>query len=124
MAELACSPKKRYIQAKRGKKMAFPEKDMVETVCATTLPHRLALEKDNVKKGLGRLVLALIKLLHELLERQAIRRMEGGSLSEAEIEKLGLTLMKQGEEISRLREEFGLTEDEINMDLGPLGKLL
>lgn len=85
---------------------------------------RISLDKDNVKNGLGQLVLTLIKLLHELLERQAIRRMEAGSLTDTEIENLGLTLMKQAQEIERLRKEFNLEEKDLNLDLGPLGKLL
>lgn len=85
---------------------------------------KISLDKDNVKNGLGQLVLTLIKLLHELLERQAIRRMEAGSLTDAEIENLGLTLMKQAQEIERLRKEFNLEEKDLNLDLGPLGKLL
>jgi hypothetical protein len=88
------------------------------------LAGRLALDGDQVKNGLGQLVLTLVKLLHELLERQAIRRMESGSLSESEIERLGLALMKQAEEIERLREAFGLEEKDLNIDLGPLGSLL
>ena len=85
---------------------------------------KISLDKDSVKNGLGQLVLTLIKLLHELLERQAIRRMEAGSLTDAEIENLGLTLMKQAQEIERLRKEFNLEEKDLNLDLGPLGKLL
>lgn len=85
---------------------------------------RLNLDENNTKNGLGQLVLTLVKLLHELLERQAIRRIEAGSLSEAQIERLGLTLMKQAQEIERLRREFGLEEEDLNLDLGPLGKLL
>ena len=88
------------------------------------LSQRLNLEADNLRNGLGQLVLTLVKLLHELLEKQAIVRMESGSLREAEVEQLGLTLMRQAEEISRLRETFGLTEEDLNLDLGPLGKLL
>jgi hypothetical protein len=65
-----------------------------------------------------------VKLLHELLERQAIRRIDAGSLSEDQIERLGLTLMRQAEEIERLRKEFGLEEEDLNLDLGPWGKLL
>jgi len=84
---------------------------------------RLDLDADKVKNGLGQLVLTLVKLLHELLERQAIRRIDSGSLSDAQSERLGLTLMKQAEEIDRLRQEFGLDEDDLNLDLGPLGKL-
>jgi len=85
---------------------------------------RLNLDANNTKNGLGQLVLTLVKLLHELLERQAIRRIEAGSLTDQEIERLGWTLMRQAQEIERLRKEFGLEEDDLNLDLGPLGKLL
>lgn len=84
---------------------------------------RLNLQPENVKNGLGQLVLTLVKLLHELLEKQAVRRIEAGSLSDGEIERLGLTLMRQAEEIDRLRKEFGLDEGDLNLDLGPLGKV-
>ena len=84
----------------------------------------LNLESDDLKNGLGRLVLTLVKLLHELLERQALRRMDAGSLHDDEIERLGLAFMKQAEEIDRLRKEFGLEVEDLNLDLGPLGRLL
>ena len=77
-----------------------------------------------MKNGLGQLVLTVVKLLHELLERQALRRIDAGSLSEEQIERLGFTLMRQAEEIDRLRKEFKLEEEDLNLDLGPLGKLL
>jgi hypothetical protein len=86
--------------------------------------RRLNLDQDKVKNGLGQLVLTLVKLLHELLERQGIRRMEAGTLSEDEIDRLGVTLMQQAQEIERLRLEFGLEEEDLNLDLGPLGRLL
>jgi len=86
--------------------------------------RRLNLDQDKVKNGLGQLVLTLIKLLHELLERQAIRRIDAESLTDEEIERLGVTLMKQAEEIERLRKEFSLEEEDLNLDLGPLGRLL
>jgi hypothetical protein len=85
---------------------------------------RINLDQDNIKNSLGQLVLTLVKLLHELLERQGIRRIEAGSLTDDQIERLGLTLMKQAQEIDRLRQEFGLEEDDLNIDLGPLGQLL
>ena len=84
---------------------------------------RINIDQNDVKNGLGQLVLTLIKLLHELIERQAIRRIEAGSLSDDEIERLGVTLMKQTQEIDRLRKQFGLEEEDLNIDLGPLGKL-
>ena len=84
---------------------------------------RLDLDPERLKNGLGQLVLTLIKLLHEVLERQALRRIEAGSLTAEQIERLGLTLMGQAEEIDRLRREFNLEEDDLNLDLGPLGRL-
>lgn len=96
----------------------------IVTTAPSSLPGHINLAANDVKNGLGRLVLTLIKLLHNILERQAIRRMDGGSLSEAQIERLGMTLMKQAQEIDRLRQEFGLEENDLNIDLGPLGKLL
>ena len=90
---------------------------------ATPGRARLDLDPERLKNGLGQLVLTLVKLLHELLERQALRRIEAGSLSEEQIERLGLTLMGQAEEIDRLRREFNLEDDDLNLDLGPLGRL-
>ena len=69
-------------------------------------------------------MLTVVKLLHELLEKQAIRRIEGGGLTDEEIERLGFTLMRQSEEIKRISCEFGLEEEDLNLDLGPLGKIL
>ena len=85
---------------------------------------KLDIDGERVRNGLAQLVLTLVKLLHELLERQAIRRMDSGSLSEGEVEQLGLTLMQQAEELDRLRDVFDLKEDDLNMNLGPLGRLL
>ena len=84
---------------------------------------RLDLDPDRLKNGLGQLVLTVVKLLHELLERQALRRIDAGSLTAEQIEKLGLTLMRQAEEIERLRSEFGLEAQDLDLDLGPLGRL-
>lgn len=85
-------------------------------------PH-VAIDGDKVRNGLAQLVLTLVKLLHELLERQAIRRMDSGTLTDEEIEKLGQTLMRQAEELERLREVFDLKDEDLNLDLGPLGRL-
>jgi len=86
--------------------------------------RRINLDESNLKKGIGRLVLTLVELLRELLERQAIRRMEGGSLSDEKIEKLGNAFMLLAEQVQRLKVEFEITDEELNLDLGPLGKLL
>ena len=85
---------------------------------------RLNLDAEKKKNGLAQLVLTVVKLLHELLEKQAICRIDGGGLTDEEIERLGFTLMRQSEEIARIAREFGLESDDLNLDLGPLGKLL
>jgi len=86
--------------------------------------RRLNLDPEKVKNGLAELVLTVVKLLHELVEKQAIRRIDGGGLTDEERERLGYTLMRQSEEIARIAREFGLEDDDLNLDLGPLGKLL
>ena len=85
---------------------------------------RITLDPENVRNGLGKLVLTVVELVRELLERQAIRRMEGGSLTEVEVERLGTTFLRLAEEMQRLKTIFGLQNEDLNIDLGPLGKLL
>ena len=84
--------------------------------------NKLNLEPEKVEQSLAKLALCLIELLRQLMERQAIRRMEGGSLSPDEIERLGTTLMKLEKRMEELKEHFGI--DDLNLDLGPLGKLI
>lgn len=91
---------------------------------ASQTAARINVDVDKAKNGLGQLVLAVVNLLHELLEKQAIRRMDVGSLTDDEIERLGVALMGQAQEIERLRQEFNLEEEDLNLDLGPLGTLL
>jgi hypothetical protein len=90
----------------------------------TRSKRRISLKPNDLKNGLAQLVLALVSLLHELLERQAFARIESGRLSELDCERLGLTLMRQSEQIDALREGFGLSREDLNIDLGPLGKLV
>lgn len=85
---------------------------------------RIALAPNDVKNGLGKLVLTVVELLRELLERQAIRRMEAGSLTDEEVERLGTTFLQLSEQIERLKKEFGVADEDLNLDLGPLGRLL
>ena len=87
-------------------------------------PQRIALNQDDVKNGLGKLVLTIVELIRELLERQAVRRIEAGSLTDEEVERLGTTFMQLSEQIEFLKKEFGLQNEDLNIDLGPLGKLL
>jgi|SRR5690348_2000354 len=85
--------------------------------------QRLDCNPENIEQGLARLVLSLIELLRRLLERQAIRRMEGGTLPEEKIEEMGLALMKLEQKIRELAQQFGLRPEDLNLDLGPLGQL-
>ena len=79
---------------------------------------------ENLEQGLAKLVLSLIELLRQLLERQAIRRMQGGSLSEEQVEHMGEALMKLEVKIHELAGHFGLTPADLNLELGTLGSLL
>jgi|SRR5689334_5017415 gas vesicle protein GvpK len=90
---------------------------------AASVPGRIELSPENIEQGLGKLVLTLVDFLRQLLERQAIRRMEGGTLSDEEIEQMGAALMKLEGKIQELAEQFGLSPADLNIDLGPLGRL-
>ncbi|MEK6545254.1 MAG: gas vesicle protein GvpJ [Nitrospinota bacterium] len=79
---------------------------------------------DRIEHGLGRLVLTLVELIRQLIERQAMRRVDGGSLSEEEIERLGETLMKLEGKMKELKKVFGLKDGDLNINLGPLGDLM
>jgi hypothetical protein len=76
-----------------------------------------------VEQGLARLVLTLIEVVRKVLEHQAVRRMDGGGLSPEEVERLGLTLLKLDERMQEMKGAFGLTDDDLQIDLGPLGRL-
>ena len=90
---------------------------------ARALPERINADPAQVENGLARLVLTVIELLREILEHQAIRRMDGGTLSEEQVERLGLALLKLNERMDELKTIFGLTDEDLNIDLGPLGQL-
>jgi uncharacterized protein YjiS (DUF1127 family) len=87
-------------------------------------PRRVSADPETVERGLAQLVLTLVELLRQLMERQALRRMDAGTLDDDEIERLGLTFMKLAERMEELKAEFGLRDEDLNLDLGPLGKLL
>lgn len=91
---------------------------------APELPARLDASAENIDAGLGKLVLTLVELLRRVLEYQAVRRMEGGGLSDEEIERLGLALLRLEERMEDMKEVFGLEGEELNIDLGPLGRLI
>jgi actin-like ATPase involved in cell morphogenesis len=91
---------------------------------ADALPKRIAIDSESVEQGLAKLVLTLIEFIRRLLEAQALRRMEGSDLTPQQVEDLGMALMKLEERMTALKTEFGLTDQDLNLDLGPLGRLI
>jgi hypothetical protein len=89
-----------------------------------SLRRRVNAERESLEKGLAQLVLTLIELLRELMERQALRRIDGGSLSPEKVEQLGETFMLLEQRMEELKDAFGLEDEDLNLDLGPLGKLI
>ena len=93
--------------------------------CVTSsLPSRINIDAQSVEQGLAKLVLTLIEFIRRLLEKQAVRRMEGGDLSPEQIEELGLALMRLETKLQELKEQFGLADEDLNLDLGPVGRLI
>lgn len=90
----------------------------------SALPPRVNADPQEVERGLTRLVLTLVELLRRLLEQQAIRRIEAGSLTDEEIERMGQTFLKLEARMGELRKAFGLEVEDLNLDLGPLGNLM
>ena len=90
---------------------------------ARALPERINADPERVENGLARLALTLIELLRKVLEHQAVRRMDGGTLTDEEVERLGLALLRLNERMQELKAIFNLTDEDLNIDLGPLGRL-
>ena len=91
---------------------------------AAGLGPRINADREGLEKGLAQLVLTVIELLRQLMERQAIHRIEGGTLSSQEVERLGTTFMELAERMEELKESFGLSDEDLNLNLGPLGNLM
>ncbi len=89
----------------------------------SALPRHLNADPEKMEQGLAKLVLALVDLLRRLLEKQTIRRIEGGSLSDEEIERLGIAFMRMEAKLEELKLAFGLENEDLNLNLGPLGDL-
>jgi hypothetical protein len=87
-------------------------------------PDRLEAGADDIEAGVAKLVLTLVEFVRQILEHQAVRRMEGGTLSDEEIERLGLALLRLQERLQEIKDAFGLRDEDLNVDLGPLGRLL
>ena len=90
----------------------------------TAFPRRINADPERVEQGLAQLVLTLVELLRQLMERQALHRMDQGTLTDEEIERLGETFQKLERRMAELKEEFGLEDKDLNLNLGPLGDLL
>jgi len=90
---------------------------------ASALPARIDATPEGVEQGLAKLVLTIIEVLRKVLEHQAVRRMDGGSLSDEEVERLGLALLSLDGRLRELKTVFGLSDEELEIDLGPLGRL-
>jgi hypothetical protein len=88
------------------------------------LTQRISADPDNVERGLVQLVLTVVELLRQLMERQALRRVEAGGLSDEQVDRLGRTLMALEQRMDELKETFDFGDEELNLDLGPLGRLL
>jgi hypothetical protein len=91
---------------------------------AYKLPRRIETDRDTVERDLMKLVLTVVELLRQLMERQALRRVDQGDLTEEQEERIGLTLMLLDERMAELRDRYGLCPEDLNLDLGPLGPLL
>jgi hypothetical protein len=91
---------------------------------AASAPPRWNADPEEVRRSVVKLVLTLVEFLRRLMERQAIRRMEAGSLNDDETEKLGTALMRLEETIKEIGAQFGLAPEDLNLDLGPAGKLM
>lgn len=87
-------------------------------------PQRIQADESNVEQGLAKLVLTLIELLRRLLEKQALRRIEAGSLTDEQIERMGETFLKLEQKMEELKVTFGLEHEDLNLNLGPLGDLM
>lgn len=90
----------------------------------SALGRRVQADPEGLEKGLAQLVLTVIELLRQLMERQAVHRMQAGNLSPDEVERLGRTFMALAERMDELKETFGLQDEDLNLNLGPLGDLL
>lgn len=107
-----------------GLTLGRPAFDRSPQARAETGARRMQVDPERVEQGMAQLVLTVVELLRQLMERQALRRVEGGSLTDEEEERLGVALMRLSETMADLKDHFGLTDDDLNLHLGPLGDLL
>jgi hypothetical protein len=107
------------VEPRRGERPVSGAPDLSDA-----LSRRINADPEGVERGLAQLVLTIVELLRQLMERQALRRVESGTLTDEQIERLGSTLMLLADRMNELKEVFGLEDRDLNLDLGPLGRLL
>jgi hypothetical protein len=105
--------------AEEGKALVAELVDM-----ADALPSRVDMDPDAVQQDLARLVLTLVELIRRVVEHQAVRRMDDDDLSEEDVERMGTALWRLEEKMGEIKRVFGVADDELNIDLGPLGRVL
>jgi Gas vesicle protein K len=103
--------------------MGLPDRDPVVPE-ARLFPQRLETDAESVERDLVKLVLTIVELVRQQMEKQALRRVDQGGLTEEQVEGLGLGLMHLEEAMNELKDRFGLTSSDLDLDLGPLGHLL
>jgi hypothetical protein len=109
----------------REKTLVAPPRGLeAERALGDALSRRINADPEDVEQGLAQLVLTIVELLRQLMERQALRRVDAGNLSDEQVERLGTTLMLLAERMEELKREFGLDDRDLNLNLGPLGNLL
>jgi hypothetical protein len=96
----------------------------LERTAAASSPLRWNANPDDVQQSVAHLVLTLVEFIRKLLERQAIRRVEAGTLTDQQTEDVGLALMKLEETVRDIAAKFGIAPEDLNLDLGPVGKLM
>jgi len=104
--------------------VAPPGDAAVRPELGDALSRRINTDPEGVERGLVQLVLTIVELLRQLMERQALRRVDAGGLSDEQVERLGQTLRLLADRMDELKQEFGLEDRDLNLDLGPLGRLL
>ena len=99
-------------------------REQLQRMAESSGPPRWNADPEDVRRSVAKLVLTLVEFIRQLLERQAIRRMEAGTLTSEQTESVGLALMRLEDAVREIGAQFGLAPEDLNMDLGPVGKLL
>ncbi len=130
VAKTKARPRSAPVPAPQSSALSLREADVtalraeLERAVAGATPPRWNADPEEVQRSVAKLVLTLVEFLRKLMERQAIRRMDENTLDAAEIERVGTALMKLEETVRDIAKRFGLDTNDLNLDLGPIGKLM